>query len=100
LCSNEVSVSTANITISQPGQPKNLQITDLGNNSFSIQCEKGTGGTNNSSVGVDIYYTTDGTSPLNGNSIKSNAVKYEGGTVNITQDTTINAVARTVGAHP
>lgn len=98
--SNWVSINDSDINITTPGTPQGLTIIDTGDNRFVINCEKGTDGTNNTSVGVEIYYTIDGTSPISGNNPSSTAKSYTiGDYILINTDTQIQAVARTVGSH-
>lgn len=56
-------LSSAITAYSYPDKPTSLQIVNNGDNSFCIKCIVGRSGLNNTSDGVEIYYTTDGTSP-------------------------------------
>lgn len=99
---SEASRATNSITTySTPGTPKDLSIVNNYNNSFTISCEVGNDGDNNSVQGVEIYYTTDGTVPSVGASNKIYLpgsqgvnVKY---TITNTADLIVKAIARTKG---
>lgn len=99
-----ISFLDENVTITAPEPPNGLKIHDSGQNQFSITCSKGTDGTNNNAQDVEIYYTIDGTSPLDGGDKLRNSedvhLYRQGEFVGVSKDTTVNAVARTVGFHP
>lgn len=98
-----ISYLNKSITITAPGQPSKLIIHDSGQNQFSITCSMGTDGENNEAQDVEIYYTINGTSPLDGGELRNSEdvhLYHQGEFVGVSEDTTVNAVARTVGIHP
>ena len=96
--SNGVDITAYSI----PHEPQNLQIVDKKNNSFYISCEVGNSGYNNTAVGVEIYYTLDGSEPtLSSQCIKmqgSSGTKVETNILYVAKDTSIKAFARTLGS--
>lgn len=95
-------LSSAITAYSYPDKPTSLQIVNNGDNSFCIKCIVGRSGLNNTSDGVEIYYTTDGTSPNINSSQKiivygSEYNKVTTINIPVSEDIIVKAIARTKG---
>ena len=88
---------------SNPYEPTDLEIINSTNNEYYFRLKVGQSGTNNSSKGVEIYYTLDGSDPSTSQtrqSISINAsegIMVQSDELEIFKDQVVKATARTVG---